>query len=159
MGLTNTRQVISPCGLVVAYFALGQEFGFFPMNSRTLWIALLVGIIAMWILFLVAGSLLQWGGWRRILASLVFLEREKGATCSCPCANDDDSVSKWRDQVRSNWPQNDVEKAIEMILPTRPDNVYGRRHTFSDDDSTLASYCYLTRSTDLHNTASCSTLL
>ena len=128
MGLTNARQIISPCGLVVAYFALGQEFGFFPMNSRTLWIAILMGIVAMWVLFLAAGTLLHWNGWGRIFASLGFLEKEKAATCPCPCENDDDDVSKWRRQFRSTWSQNDVEAGID-ILPTPPDNAFCRRHT------------------------------
>lgn len=95
------------------------------MNSRTLWIAVIVVIIVVWLLFLVAGALVHWNGWGTVVTNLGILERERAALC----ANGDDSMGKWRGQVRSNWPKNDVETGFEINLPTRPDNVLGRRRT------------------------------
>ncbi len=97
------------------------------MNSRTLWIAVVVVIIAVWLLFLVAGALIHWDGWGRVLANVGSLEREKAAPCVC--ANGGGSMSEWRGQIRSNWAKNDVETCIDINLPTRPEKAFARRHT------------------------------
>ena len=98
------------------------------MNPRTLWISVVVAIIVVWLLFFITGALLHWNGWGRVLANFGFLEKDKAVTYLC--GNGGDTMNKWRDQVQSNWPKMDVETGFEMInLPTRPDNVLGRRHT------------------------------
>jgi len=121
----NARQM-SPCGLVVAYFALPPEFGFFPMNSRTFWIAVVVSIIAVWFIFFVAWAFLYWDGWGRVLARFGILETERAA--SGLCANDGACICKWRGLVQSNWRRDDVEIGIETNLPL-PAYIPGRRNT------------------------------
>jgi hypothetical protein len=96
------------------------------MNSRTLWIAVVVVIIVVWLLFLVAGAFSHWNGRGKFLANLGIPEREKAAPDIC--ANCGDSMSRWRGQVWSNWHESDVETGLETILPARPENVLEKQY-------------------------------